>query len=101
MKKSFVALAVLVCAAAGAGTIKAAGEDSATACNRVSDEVARHSTAFSRLVAASPEPALSPEKALRKLQHRDTALENATNQIWSLRAKMTNLACPQAQSLVF
>lgn len=101
MKRLTWSLATLICAAAGAATVATASPSDAERCGLVQDELVRQSGAFIQRNHSQADASTSPEKTLRRLQHKTAALEDTSNRVWALRAKMADLKCGQAESFVY
>ena len=99
-------LTLMLCFALSTGAhLSAAAADTGAACKNLSSGIAAQSAAFLkingavssvRVSAASP-----PELALRRMDHKDVALDAAANEIWFLRTRMVNLGCADAAQFQF
>lgn len=74
-------------------------------CNSLASEIAGQTTTFVHISDDSQWNRLpvngTPEKALRNLQTKEIALQNTSQRVWSLRARMANLHCAQAESFTY
>lgn len=104
MKKTFTVL----CFTIFAGAYLAAQASSTTneaVCRSLSSEISGHATTFLHINDEERWNRMptndTPEKALRSLHTKEIALQNTSQRIWSLRTRMTNLNCAQADTFVY
>lgn len=85
--------------------LAAQASDNGAVCQKLASEIAEHSTVFVQVNELTPlaktPAAYTPDLILRRMQYKDTALQNESNEIWSLRARMVNMECAQSKSFVY